>query len=100
MTPTVFSSTVFSSTVFSSIGLSPTAVPRTTPLVVAPQGDVSTILRPFILIGVVAFMAGFMGYLAIGGPRAAVAQDRDPPAAVSTPAATPVPDAFNPPKPV
>ena len=79
---------------------SPTAVPRTAPPVVAPQADVSAILRPFILIGAVAFMAGFMGYLIIARPQAAVAQEREPPAAVSTPAATPVPDAFNPPKPV
>ena len=59
------------------------------------------IVRPFILIGVVAFMVGFVGFLAVARPHSAVAQDRyQAPAAVSTPAAALVPDAANPPTPV
>ena len=80
---------------------SSTAVPLTAPLIAAPNGDMNAVLRPFILIGVVAFMVGFMGFMILGRPHVAVAQGRDEaPAAVSTPASSPAPDAPNAPTPV
>lgn len=78
-----------------------TAVPLTPPPMTTPNSNMHAILRPFILIGAVAFMVGFMGYLVVGAPHAAVAQGRyEAPAAVSTPASSPAPDASNAPTPV
>ena len=80
---------------------SSTAVPLTAPLIAAPHGGIDAVLRPFILIGVVAFMVGFMGFMILGRPHAAVAQGRyEAPAAVSIPASSPAPDAPNAPTPV
>ena len=78
-----------------------TAVPLTTPLIATHNTNANTILRPFILIGAVAFVVGFMGYVVVGRPHTAVAQDRyQAPAAVSTPASSAAPDAWNSHKPV
>jgi len=83
-----------------------TAVPVTTPpsaapRVVASKDDAAAILRPFILIGAVAFVIGFVGYLILAAPHAVTTEAREaPPPAVSMPAATPTPDLGNPPKPV
>ena len=85
---------------------SSTAVPVTTPPMAAPgpaasKNETAAILRPFILIGAVAFVIGFVGYLALAAPHAVVLEAREaPPAAVSTPAATPTLDLGNPPRPV
>jgi hypothetical protein len=83
----------------------PTAVPIT-----APQGrraaaelvltsDLGAILRPFLLIGVVFFVIGFLGYLAFAGGSAAApdgAQGRPEAMTVTAPAT----DLANPPQPV
>ena len=85
---------------------SSTAVPITSPLGAAPRlatskDDAAAILRPFFLIGAVAFTVGFVGYLVLARPHTAATEAREAPAAaVSTPAATPTPDLGNPPRPV
>ena len=43
-------------------------------------------LKPFALVAAIAFVAGFFGYLAVGGPSRAMAQDDLQPAATSGPA--------------
>jgi hypothetical protein len=43
-------------------------------------------LRPFALLAAIAFMAGFVGYLALGQPSQAMAQITAQPAATSGPA--------------
>jgi hypothetical protein len=43
-------------------------------------------LRPFALLAAVAFVAGFLGYLALGQPSQAIAQITAQPAATSGPA--------------
>jgi hypothetical protein len=43
------------------------------------------VLRPFAWLAAVAFLVGFVSYLALGHPSAAVADDRPQPAAVSGP---------------
>jgi hypothetical protein len=43
-------------------------------------------LRPFALLAVIAFLAGFVGYLALGQPSQAVAQISAQPMTASGPA--------------
>jgi len=44
------------------------------------------ILRPFAVLAAIAFVAGFFGYLALGHPSAAMAQDNIRAEAASGPA--------------
>jgi len=43
-------------------------------------------LKPLALVAALAFVAGFFGYLAVGGPSRALAQNEVQPAVASGPA--------------
>jgi hypothetical protein len=82
-----------------------TAVPTTAPQArrAAPElvltSDVGAILRPFLLIGVVFFVIGFLGYLAFAGGSAA-APDSAPGRPEAMTVTAPAADIANPPQPV
>ena len=68
-----------------------TAVPVT-----SRQAELAAILRPFALLAAVAFVLGFLGYVALGRP--ALAQPDVAAATLSEPAASPASDDWNLPK--
>lgn len=53
----------------------------------------SDIVRPFAWLAVIAFLVGFVSYLALGGPSTAVAREEVKPAVIE--ASGPVSDDWN-----
>jgi hypothetical protein len=51
----------------------------------APSDNPFTIARPFLWLAALAFLIGFLGYLALGHPNISVAHSRAQPVAVSGP---------------
>lgn len=74
------------------MSLAMTAVPVT-----PPDAGVRAALRPFVLLAAVAFVLGFLGYVALAR-SVAVTSDTAAAAALSEPAASPASDDWNLPK--